>query len=179
MTVLDVSWLGNISSREALTARSFYVRPLDKDDRNWVARILKEYWGSVKIVTRGRIHYADELPGFIAMQEDKPVGLAIYRIEGDECEIIAMNSLVKRIGIGSALLNAVKTAAVSSKCKRLWLVTTNDNIEALRFYQKRGLVLTALHRNALDQARRLKPEIPLVGIDGIPLRDEIELEMLL
>ena len=47
----------------------------------------------------------------------------------------------------------------------------------MRFYQKRGFVLVAVHRNALAESRRLKPEIPLIGIDDIPLRDEIELEM--
>jgi hypothetical protein len=40
-------------------------------------------------------------------------------------------------------------------------------------------VLVAVHRNALDISRELKPEIPQLGIDGVPLRDEIELEMML
>lgn len=83
------------------------------------------------------------------------------------------------MGIGSALLDAVKDIAVSDQCKRLWLITTNDNTAALRFYQKRGFSLVAVHRDALEQLRRLKPEIPLFGIDGIPLRDEIKLELLL
>jgi hypothetical protein len=52
-------------------------------------------------------------------------------------------------------------------------------MNALRFYQKRGFVLVAVHRNALEQSRKLKPEIPLIGDDEIPLRDEIELEMML
>ncbi|MGA9348116.1 MAG: GNAT family N-acetyltransferase [Anaerolineae bacterium] len=158
---------------------TFRIRPLNKGDRDWTARLLKEHWHSTKIVTRGRIHYADELPGFIAVQEDKPVGLVTYRVDGDECEIITMNSLVEGVGIGVALQDAVKDIAASAKCKRLWLITTNDNTAALRFYQKRGFSLVAVHRNALEQSRRLKPEIPLVGTNGIPLRDEIELELLL
>jgi len=113
------------------------------------------------------------------MREGRPIGLVTYRIDGDECEITTLNSLVEGIGIGSALVAAIKDAAVSAECKRLWLITTNDNLPALRFYQKRGFLLVAVHRNALQQSRRLKPEIPLVGRDGIPLRDEIELEMLL
>jgi hypothetical protein len=64
-----------------------------------------------------------------------------------------------------------------ANCKRL--ITTNDNLNALRFYQKRGLALVAVHRNALEESRRIKPEIPLIGSDGIPLRDEIELEIML
>jgi ribosomal protein S18 acetylase RimI-like enzyme len=77
------------------------------------------------------------------------------------------------------LIEGVKSTAVSKKCRRIWLITTNDNTSGLRFYQKRGFVLSALYRNALEQSRELKPEIPSVGLDGIPLRDEIELELIL
>ena len=159
--------------------KPFRVRPSNKGYRDWTARFLEEHWHSTKIVTRGRIHYADELTGFIAVQEDEPVGLVTYQINGDECEIVTMNSLVQGVGIGSALLDAVKDTAASARCKRLWLITTNDNVAALRFYQKRGFSLVAVHRNALEQSRGLKPELPLVGINGIPLRDEIELELVL
>jgi ribosomal protein S18 acetylase RimI-like enzyme len=81
--------------------------------------------------------------------------------------------------VGSALIEAATQAARRVGCRRLWLITTNDNTHALRFYQKRGFVIAAIHVNALEKARRLKPEIPLIGEDGIPLRDEIELEMIL
>ena len=60
---------------------------------------------------------------------------------------------------------------------RLWVITTNDNIDALRFYQRRGFCLVRVYRGAVDRSRAsLKPEIPAVGAYGIPLRDEIELE---
>jgi len=108
-----------------------------------------------------------------------PVGLVTYRIDGGECEIVSLDSAVEGAGVGSALLDAVKTLAVYVPCKRLWLVTTNDNVSALRFFQKRGFRLVAVHRNALDESRKLRPDIPLIGSEGIPLRDEIELEMLL
>jgi DNA-3-methyladenine glycosylase I len=170
--------LGDAASR-GIAVKTFQIRPLNKGDHDWLARFLEEHWGSTKIVSRGRICYADELPGFIAVREDKPVGLVTYRIDGDACEIVTINSLVEGVGIGSALLDAVKDIVASAKCKRLWLVTTNDNLAALRFYQKRGFLLVAVYRNALEQSRRLKPEIPLVGIDGILLRDEIELELFL
>jgi GNAT superfamily N-acetyltransferase len=156
---------------------AFQIRELNGIDRAWVARLLEERWGSTRIVTRGRIHHAETLPGFVAAQEDKRIGLLTYCIEGEECEIVSLNSLVERIGVGSALIAAAKNTAVSAHCKRLWLITTNDNLAAMRFYQKRGFVLVAVHRNALAESRRLKPEIPLIGIDDIPLRDEIELEM--
>jgi ribosomal protein S18 acetylase RimI-like enzyme len=159
--------------------KKFKMRPLSKSDHDWVVDLLVEHWGSTKVVTRGKIHDADRLPGFIAIQENKPVGLVTYRIDGGQCEITSLNSLEERVGIGSALVNAVKSIAVKNKCKRVWLVTTNDNTPALHFWQKRGFLLVAVYRNAIEGSRRLKPEIGLIGMDGIPLRDEIELELLL
>jgi GNAT superfamily N-acetyltransferase len=158
---------------------TFEIRPLDRDDRDWVAGLIEKQWGSTKIVTRGKIHNADELPGFAAMMDNEPIGLITYRMEDKECEIITLNSLREGIGVGSALVNAVEKVAVDFRCKRLWVVTTNDNVDALRFYQKKGFELVAVHRNAVEQSRKLKPEIPSVGKDGIPLRDEIELEITL
>ena len=83
------------------------------------------------------------------------------------------------IGIGTMLIKAVTQTAREAGCKRLWLITTNDNLHALHFYQKRGFRLVTVHRNAVDAARQLKPRIPLIGNDQIPLHDEIELEMML
>jgi ribosomal protein S18 acetylase RimI-like enzyme len=105
--------------------------------------------------------------------------LITYRVEGDVCEIITLNSLVEGRGIGTALVQAVREAAVEAGCRRLWLITTNDNLTALRFWQKRGFSLVRVYRNAVTDSRRLKPEIPLTGEHGIPIRDEIELEIIL
>jgi GNAT superfamily N-acetyltransferase len=99
-----------------------------------------------------------------------------YSIDGGACEIVTIDSLIER-GIGTALVEAVTDAARAAGCGRLWLVTTNDNLPALRFYQKRRFALVAVHREAVAEARKLKPEIPLVGLDGIPIRDELELEL--
>jgi len=100
-----------------------------------------------------------------------------YHVDGRECEIVTINSLEEGVGVGSALLTAVKDKAKSLGCRRLWLITTNDNLNALRFYQKRGLHIAAVYPGAMERSRRLKPSIPLVGKDGIPLRDELELEL--
>lgn len=158
---------------------SFQIRPLVANDRPRVSSLLAEHWGSDRIVTRGKVHQADTLPGLIAVRDGEPVGLLTFRLDGKECEIVTMNSLVEKMGIGSALLEAVKQIAVKAGCKRLWLITTNDNTAALRFWQKRGFQLVAVYRNAIEKSRLLKPEIPLMGNDGIPIRDEIELEMVL
>jgi len=113
------------------------------------------------------------------VQKGKLVGLVTYRVEGNECEITTMNSLIERKGIGTALVDAVKSVAVKAGCKRIWLVTTNDNTEALRFWQKRGFNFKAVYPNAVEDSRKLKPEIPKIGDHGIPIKDEIEMEMIL
>ncbi|MFW5772988.1 MAG: GNAT family N-acetyltransferase [Phototrophicaceae bacterium] len=164
--------------------RLFQVRPLNKADRLWVAHFLDQHWGSTKVVSRGQSYYAHLLPGFAAELNDAPddappAGLVTYNIDGNACEVLTLNSLQPGMGVGTALLEAVKAAAREAGCRRLWLITTNDNLEALRFFQKRGLELVAVHANALAAARKLKPQIPLVGLHGIPLRDEIELQMAL
>lgn len=156
---------------------AFQVRPVDEQDRAWMSWLLGEHWGDARVVSCGRVHQADLLPGFVALRDGERVGLVTYWVEQDGCEIVSLNSLVEGIGVGWALIQAVRECAVSAGCQRLWLVTSNDNTPALRYYQKRGFSLVAVHRNALEQSRRLKPQIPALGLDGIPLRDEIELEM--
>lgn len=157
----------------------FEIRPLEVSDRNWVADFLDKHWGSTRIVSRGQAYYAHLLPGFVAEKDGQHIGLITYRLEGDSCEIMTINALAQHIGVGTALLDTVRRTVAELGCKRLWLITTNDNLNALRFYQKRGFALAAVYPNALEAARKLKPQIPLVGEFGIPLRDEIELEMLL
>jgi GNAT superfamily N-acetyltransferase len=155
------------------------IHPLNSNDLEWVSQFMLEHWGSNKVVSRGVVYYPQDLPGFVALYESEKVGLVTYNITGANCEIVTINSIHPSSGVGTALIEAVKDAAMKSGCKRLWLITTNDNLNALRFYQKRGFVLFALHRNALELSRTLKPGIPLIGKDGIPLRDEIELELIL
>ena len=158
---------------------AFQIRELNKNDKDWVIELLTEHWGSARVVSRGRVHQADALPGFVAIHGCKPAGLITYNIEGKECEITTMNSIVEKMGIGTALIDTMKAVAGEKGCKRLWLITTNDNTHALRFYQKYGFKISAIHVNAIEQSRKIKPEIPLTGNDDIPIRDEIELEMMI
>lgn len=154
----------------------FHIRATTAHDHPWMVDALKRYWATTTQVTRGRLHDADKLPGFVAEVDGRPVGLLTYRLEGDECEIITHNSLAGHGGIGSCLLAAVRKLAREKGCRRLWCITTNDNTQAVRFYQRRDFDMVSVHRNAVDQARSLKPEIPDVGMDGIRIRHEIELE---
>jgi DNA-3-methyladenine glycosylase I len=140
--------------------------------------VLTADWGSTRMVSRGRLFDLSEHDGFVAEVDEEWLGYATFHLDGDGLEVTVLEALEGGRGAGSALLAACVTRAVDLDLQRVWLITTNDNLEALRFYQKRGWELVALHRGAVDEARRtLKPEIPESGNDGIPIRDELELEL--
>lgn len=157
----------------------FDILPLDETFKSWAHDLIDREWGPPGIVTRGKLHETAKLSGFVAIENKKPIGLITVQIVGDECEIVSLNSLKENQGVGSALTEAVVEAAKTRFCQRVLVITTNDNTSALRFYQMRGFHIRAVYPNALEVSRKLKPTIPRVGIDCIPLRDEIELEMLL
>jgi ribosomal protein S18 acetylase RimI-like enzyme len=154
------------------------VRPLGDGDRAWAAAKLRELWGDI-VISRGRVLDATELPGLVAEEGGERAGLLTYRVDGADCEVVTIDAFPEGRGAGTALVEAVAAAARDAGCRRVWLITTNDNLRALRFYQRRGFELVSVHRRALDRSRELKPSIPEVGIDGIPLRDELELELTL
>lgn len=158
------------------TPFSYQIRPVTGKDRQWIRELLNDRWGSSTIVTRGRVHDASDLPGFAAFHQDEPVGLLTFHQTDGSIELVSLDSLVKQIGIGRALLDALMSHARDIGCHRIWLITTNDNVKAMRFYQKCGFVFTAIYPNEIEKSRELKPEIPKIGKDGIPLRDEIEME---
>lgn len=158
---------------------SIAIRSLGEDDLNWLCQVIEKEWSSIRVVSRGKVHYVDQLMGFVAIQKRKRVGLLTFKIDDQECEIITLNSLKENTGIGSKLIAKIEEYTSSMDCRRIWLVTTNDNLNAIRFFQKKGYSLSAFYRNAVEDSRRLKPEIPLIGIDGIHIKDEIELEKIL
>ncbi len=153
------------------------IRKIESTDVNWIKTILNRRWGSDFIVTRGKVHKPGTLSGFIAEADSKKKGLITFRIADKEMEIISLDSLLKKRGVGTILVSRVIDLAKNQRVKRIWLITTNDNFNALRFWQKRGFCLVKVYPNALEISRKLKPGIPIIGEDGIPLRDEIELEM--
>jgi GNAT superfamily N-acetyltransferase len=157
----------------------FQVLLRDSISKKMVIDLLRNRWGSVEVVSRGVLHDASQLPGFAAIQDDNLIGLITYNIQSNSCEIVTLDSVSQGIGVGSALIESVLLKAREQKCVRLWVITTNDNLHALSFYKKQGFHIIAIHRNSIECSRKLKPYIPKIGMFGIPIRDEIELEMLI
>lgn len=117
-----------------------------------------------------------ELPGIIAYENGKILGLLSYKKFNDYIEIISLHSNIENIGIGSNLLTKIEEIAINIGKKRIKVITTNENLRALYFYQKKGYRITEILPNAVDKARTLKPTIPLVGENGIEIKDEIVLK---
>jgi GNAT superfamily N-acetyltransferase len=134
----------------------------------------------MKIAVHRELFDLRDLPCLIALSEEQEIlGYCYYRFSNNECEIMAIETLNKNVGVGSALIIAVKEIANAQNCNRLYLTTTNDNINAFRFYQRRGFTMCAVRWNELDYSRKLIPAIPLIGDDDIPVLHEIEFEMAL
>lgn len=157
--------------------RPWRIRAIDPADMSWIRQFIIDHWGAEKVIVHGEIAYPEKLPGFACTWNREVVGLVTFQIRGRECEIVSLDSLRPQLGIGSALIEAVAGIARGQQCEKLWLITTNDNLLALGFYQRRGFKIVAVHPNAVNEARKLKPSIPLIGLEGIPLTDEIVLEM--
>jgi ribosomal protein S18 acetylase RimI-like enzyme len=155
------------------------IRHATDEDRAAVVPLWEERWGSTRVVSRGRLHEPLHYPMLAAIRDGRLVGALSYEVRNGEMEAITVDAFKPGRGIGSALLEAAAEEARRQGCRRLWLITTNDNTHALRFYQRHGMQLVALHKNAIADSRRLKPEIPETGDGGIPIRDELELELVL
>ncbi len=152
------------------------IERISSKTRNIVNQFFIDNWFSTDMSVRGKIIDGTKLDGFLLQEDNKIIGLVTYIIIENICEIVTLDSKRENIGIGSALLKEIEKIAVDNSCKKMRLITTNDNMRALQFYQKRGYYLTKLYPNAMDEVRKVKPNVPLVGENGIPLRDEIQLE---
>ena len=144
-----------------------------------VRQFWDDHWDAEFVVAHGTIFQPENVSGFLALDDNDWIGLITYTFLDTDCEIVSVDSLRENEGIGTALIEKVVEEAKANQCRRVHVSTTNANLRALGFYQKRGFQLCELRVNAIEEARKLKPSIPLVGENDIPLRDEIELEMLL
>jgi ribosomal protein S18 acetylase RimI-like enzyme len=152
------------------------IRALESgEDRSAVDAFLDER-NALRVARLGELVDAREHPALNAEEEGQLVGVLTYVFEAERCEVLTLHATDRRRGIGTALVEQLERQVGSRGCRVLWVITTNDNVDALRFYQRRGFRLAQLHPGAVDESRRsLKPEIPVEGEHGIPIHDELEL----
>lgn len=156
------------------------VRDMEADDRAWAEQLLTDQLGGSRMVARlGELIDPLDLEGLVAEADGRPIGLAtVQEAPKRGMEVVTLHAEPRGRGAGTALLGTAWHVAAASGHHRLWLVTTNDNLEALHFYLRRGMRVAAVHGGAVKRDRKLKPEIPPYnGDNGLPLRDLVELEL--
>jgi RimJ/RimL family protein N-acetyltransferase len=169
-----MQWPMKVNSKETFFTKTGNLMSIFEINREACLKIIN-LRGSI-IVSRGKVHELINLSGYFFIHNGNLSGWVFYEIVDNECEIVALDSQFQRLGIGSKLVNEVINKALESQCRRVWLITSNDNLNAMRFYQKRGFEMRQIYYNAITEARLIKPSIPLIGHYGIPIKHEIELE---
>jgi peroxiredoxin/GNAT superfamily N-acetyltransferase len=157
--------------------RAISIEPIGPGNIAYLRSELRRNWHSTTIFSRGVRFEADSLPGLIASVGGEPVGHLTFHADKQGLEVITLASNPGNQGVGSALMDRAELEARSRKSRRLFLTTTNDNLNALRFYQRRGMRLVKVHYSMMDRYRDQGQPIPHMGMNGIPLRDELELEI--
>ncbi len=155
------------------------TRPAEENDRPWMREVMRKWWGSETVIIRKTEYEPAEMAGFIALLNGEKVGLVILRYEETFCEIMSLTTSGTHPQIGSQLMSSAIESAKKHGARKIIVVTTNDNTNALRFYQKMGFYTHKLRVGIVEESRKMKPQIPLDGNFNIPIRDEIELEMVL
>jgi len=146
-------------------------------DREEVAEFVERHWFSKIVMSSGNAYYPHQEQGYIERGDGKIIGLLTYRIEQAEMEVLTLNATLEGRGIGSSLLLNAIDAARKMRCRRVWLTTTNDNMRVIGFYQRLGFRMIKINIGAIDEARRIKPQIPETGARGVPIHDEIVMEL--
>jgi len=149
------------------------IKAIQSQDRPYISEIVKKLWGDEIIIVHGEVFHTSALIGLKAVSDDKIIGFLQYQFINDECEILTLASLKEGHGTGSALIEAVEKIARENNCQVLSVITTNDNLHGLGFYQRSGFHLAALFPGKVNASRKIKPTIPVIGENNIPIRDEL------
>lgn len=152
------------------------VAPRETAQKEWLKILWQKEWGGDPMVSGPHRYHLSDLMALLALHQGSPVGAVTWSAHGTEGEIVSLNALTEGQHVGTRLIRAVEDTAQRQGLKRLYLVTTNDNLRALAFYQKRGYQLHSVNRGAVDRARKTKPTIPVVAENGIPIHDELVLD---
>ncbi len=153
------------------------IRKLTDSDRAFVKSVMVEHWRGEFLYIEGEKVFPNTLEGFVSEGPDgQQQGLLTYRVLPAHCEIVSLNAFEKVSGIGTRLVETLIMECKSRRSSIIHLMTTNDNLNAIRFYQRRGFRIIKVNVGAIDEARKIKPSIPLIGNFGIAIHDEIVME---
>jgi ribosomal protein S18 acetylase RimI-like enzyme len=170
---------GRVDGRQLVNESkpAFEIRPMT--DRTALEEMLRLRWSDGTIFVRGRLLGPPDVEAFGAYLNDRLQGIVTWRVEEGTLYLLTMNNITDRRGVSTALVRAVMAMGREKGFKFMRALLTNDNWPGFRFYQKRGFRLVGVHTGVVDMMRQIKPSIPEKGVDGIPMRDELELEIVL
>ena len=164
----------NIFFLKRIEPLNYEIHMVDDAIRAKIHPILDETWGAPYLAINGKLWDSRTMPGFAAVSGDEVLGYLLYEFHDNVCEIMVLESVAQNIGIATALIEKEKQTTKANGMNKIIVQTSNDNTHAFRFYQRRGFTINEIRLGAMNEARKLKPSIPLIGEDNIPLRDEIE-----
>jgi GNAT superfamily N-acetyltransferase len=151
------------------------IRPKTNTNHKILENFMSLYWGGEPLIVHGKKYFTKDLEGYLAFNNEECIAFLLFERQQIDWEIIVFESYSKFSGIGTKLLNALFDEAKKNNCPAIHVMTTNDNLDALRFYQRRGFVLSGIYLDVVEYARSLKPSIPALGDYDIPIRDELML----
>ena len=154
------------------------VRPATAEDWQWI-NANADAVGGPQVVSNGVLHRLQDYPACVAHTKNELTGFAVYIPDQPSCELLAIAAISPGNGVGTTLMNWVEQAAAKLGCTHIWLATTNDNLDAIKFYQRNSYTLLKLRPGAFKGVLRLKgldPDSTVIGNFGIPIRDEIQME---
>ncbi|WP_019743658.1 GNAT family N-acetyltransferase [Bacillus altitudinis] len=164
-----------LSKKCSLSEELTVTQPISKDF-SWLTCFFNEHWGGTTMVSKGTTYNVLNENIMLAKRGDSIVGILVYKIFKEEAEILTLEALEKYHGVGSKLLFELEQHLKTQNIHSINLITSNDNLNAIRFYQRKGYSFKNIYIGAIDKARMLKPTIPSIGNYGIHVKDELEFE---
>lgn len=151
------------------------IREGEERDRPGITALFERDFGYTNIVSFGEEVVLAGAPALVAWMKGELAGALAYRLRPDTLLILALatDPMWQRSGVGGHLVAESEALARGRGLGSLRVSTTNDNLPALYFYQRRGFVVTEVVPGGL--LGHIKGTAA-VGFGGIPLRDEIRME---
>ncbi len=153
------------------------LRDNGPEDASWITEESKALGGPV-VACNGSLVDLRAHPARIAVRDGARAGFAVHA-KGSQVELLAIRALIPGQGVGTALVEDLVAIAKDEGARSIAVETTNDNLDALRFYQRRGFHLTDCRIGGFADVRRLKGldrDVPYLGVGGVEIRDIFRLE---
>jgi ribosomal protein S18 acetylase RimI-like enzyme len=137
--------------------------------------LFRRDFGRTSIASFGEVIPLSETSTIVAEMQGDVSGALAWRPRENALQIVALATepMWQRSGVGGHLVAEAEVVARRTGATRVVLATTNDNLPALYFYQRRGYRITDVVRDAWRDHAELTIG---VGFASIPVLDELRLE---